>query len=233
MRTQLQIEASRINGAKSRGPVTDAGKQKSSRNSRRHCLYAKNIEDDIQISSPVSDPLASELDLLEQAALNAYRDRMRIVYLETRIMNEEIARQRLIHPAESEAMLHAFAFSRLAEETGTIHALYRCEGTAMRRWERAIERLDRWRRLQPAMEMEKSENCETNLTIPEQAYNLRVANHDKTNGANNVAAAHIHRPRRPRPSPQPRSNNRPAHARPHPPVLQRHPSRRQSRRAFG
>jgi hypothetical protein len=65
MRTQRQIEASRINGAKSRGPVTDAGKQKSSRNSRRHCLYARNIEDDIQVSSPASESPASELDFLD------------------------------------------------------------------------------------------------------------------------------------------------------------------------
>jgi len=232
------IAVSRINGAKSRGPVTDAGRQKSSRNSRRHCLYAKNIDDDIQVSSPVSDPQspASELDLLEQAALDAHRDRMRIVFLETRIMTEEIARQRLIHPAESEIMLQAFAFSRLADETGTMHALYRCEGVAMRRWERAVQRLDRWRSRQPVLfpkaEIEKNEICETNLRNleqPKQAYNLRVANHDKTNGANNVAAAHVHRSHRERPSPHYQT----AHARPHPPVFQRHSSRRQSRRAFG
>ena len=267
-RTQRQIEASRINGAKSRGPVTYAGKQKSSRNSRRHCLYVRNIEDELQVSSPVSDQHTSELDFLDQAVQNAYRDRMRIMALETRIMNEEIARQRLIHPAEPETMLHALVFCRLADETGTIHALYRCEGTAMRRWERAVERLDRWRSRQPVLfppvlfpneEIEKSENCETNLTgplygdlsltgplygglslsltsnitTPKRAYNLRVATHDKTNGANNAVAAHIHRPRGSRPSPQSRSNNRPAPSRPHPPVRKRHPSDRQSRRAWG
>jgi len=272
MRTQRQIEASRINGAKSRGPVTDAGKQKSSRNSRRHCLYAKNIEDDIQVSSPVSDPqspaplsAASELDLLEQAALNAYRDRMRIIYLETRIMNEEIARQRLIHPAESEITLHSLAFCRLADETGTIHALYRCEGVAMRRWERALERINRWQRwhrLKPVVypevmlrepEIEKNKIYETNLTHPlygglsltnkgtpaakipirknepKQAYNLRVANHDNASRTCRFHPDRIHRPRGPRAGP----NNQAAHARPHPPVLKRHPSDRQSRRAFG
>jgi hypothetical protein len=44
MRTARQIEASRLNGARSRGPVTDAGKRKSSRNSRSHGLYARTVE---------------------------------------------------------------------------------------------------------------------------------------------------------------------------------------------
>jgi len=56
---------------------------------------------------------------------------MRIIFLETRVVTEEIARERLIHPAETEIMLHAFAFHRLADETGTLRALYRFEGIAM------------------------------------------------------------------------------------------------------
>jgi hypothetical protein len=66
---------------------------------------------------------------------------MRIVSLETRIMTGEIDRQRLIHPEESEVSLAALAFSRLANETGTIDALYRFEGAMMRRCERAEHNL--------------------------------------------------------------------------------------------
>ena len=100
MRTQRQIEASRLNGAKSRGPVIHAGRQKSSRNSRRHCLYAK----DLPIPEPEASPLAAQSpsDFLTQAALSAYEDLIRIWHLETRIVNEEVARQRLIHPVETE-----------------------------------------------------------------------------------------------------------------------------------
>lgn len=43
MRTQKQIQASRANGARSRGPVTPEGKQISSRNSTFHGLLAETI----------------------------------------------------------------------------------------------------------------------------------------------------------------------------------------------
>ncbi|MBM3740852.1 MAG: hypothetical protein FJW39_34330 [Acidobacteria bacterium] len=42
-RTQKQIEASRANGARSRGPVTDTGKAASSRNATKHGLTSRDI----------------------------------------------------------------------------------------------------------------------------------------------------------------------------------------------
>ena len=42
-RTPAQIAAARRIGALSRGPITSAGKQISSQNSRRHGIYAKAI----------------------------------------------------------------------------------------------------------------------------------------------------------------------------------------------
>jgi hypothetical protein len=42
MRSEKQIAASRLNGAKSRGPLTPATKLKSSANSYRHGRYSQN-----------------------------------------------------------------------------------------------------------------------------------------------------------------------------------------------
>jgi hypothetical protein len=42
-RTQAQAQAARLNGSKSQGPRTDAGKQKSAMNSLKHGLLAKRI----------------------------------------------------------------------------------------------------------------------------------------------------------------------------------------------
>jgi hypothetical protein len=43
MRSEKQIQASRANGARSRGPITEQGKRNSSRNSTRHGLLAQTV----------------------------------------------------------------------------------------------------------------------------------------------------------------------------------------------
>jgi hypothetical protein len=59
MRTEKQIEASRINGAKSRGPVTSVGKRRSSRNALRHgrlaCSLTLSLEDESQFREILRD----------------------------------------------------------------------------------------------------------------------------------------------------------------------------------
>ena len=43
MRSEKQIQASKTNGARSRGPITEQGKRNSSRNSARHGLLSQTV----------------------------------------------------------------------------------------------------------------------------------------------------------------------------------------------
>lgn len=65
MPTDKQIEATRINGAKSNGPATPEGKEASSRNARKHGFSARKF-------------ILEQEDFAEfNGLLTAYRDRFR------------------------------------------------------------------------------------------------------------------------------------------------------------
>jgi hypothetical protein len=163
IRSELQRAASRLNGMKSRGPVTVAGKPHSSRNSLRHGLYSRTAP---PLPVTTHEPLArlrADLTaayqpgtvfaegLVEQAAIASWRIRQ-LQALETAAMNAEIVRQRPIHPSSAPVQLIACAFRRLIDETGTLRLINRLEARYERLCDRALDRL------------EKCNYDETNLT---------------------------------------------------------------------
>ena len=184
MRTARQIEASRLNGARSRGDsVTDVGKRKSSRNSRRHGLYSKTVEP-TDIPADVIEAIATFRAGIEaeyhsertttftpdpdiENVIQAYGRCAQILALEKTVMEQEIARQKLIHPEASDASLQPIAFRRLADETGTLHLIDRLERRFSRQYHVALDRLSRrgplkFAETNPAHTPEKTRNAETN-----------------------------------------------------------------------
>jgi hypothetical protein len=64
MRTERQIQASRANGARSRGPVTAEGKRNSSRNAVKHGWLAETIVLKSELSDRFLEIIAEQEDEL-------------------------------------------------------------------------------------------------------------------------------------------------------------------------
>jgi hypothetical protein len=105
MVSQLKSDTARTNGAKSRGPTTAEGKEKSSRNSLKHGLTAGSgnilldCEDPDQFDEilykfhTIHEPVtAAEIDIVEEMVAARWRIR-RMWTIETGLLNAEIVTQ--------------------------------------------------------------------------------------------------------------------------------------------
>ena len=112
MRTQAQIEASRANGAKTRGPITPAGKRRSSRNATTHGLLATTFVTEGESEEPFhrhmeafhigfnpQSPLESAL--VERMALARWRQ-MRAWSLESAVVSSTVEELNEINPNVAE-----------------------------------------------------------------------------------------------------------------------------------
>jgi hypothetical protein len=154
MRTKKQQQASRRNGSQSRGPVTELGKQTSSRNATTHGLTARTLVlsnesqqafDDLKqsyVSSfhPASD---AEKDLVVQMVAARWRLR-RYWGSETALLDKEMQKQ-AADPKSSqpldEAMRCALAFEALANDGRALSLLSRFEARIARDYHNALQGL--------------------------------------------------------------------------------------------
>ena len=156
MRTDKQIEASRSNGAKSNGPITEHGKETSSRNARRHGLssnshvvvlsnedrglYKEMLQSFYDTFQPAN---AVEMDLVQQIAAASWRIR-RINGMESAMLELEMDRHRdtIENDFEfiDETTRQALAIESAAK-SGGMALLHRYDSRARRAYNQALRNL--------------------------------------------------------------------------------------------
>lgn len=156
MSTNRKSESARINGAKSKGPVTPEGKAKSSMNSLSHGLtssYAVVGEESqagfqvlLQAYADRYQPSdAVETELVQTLAITRWRLR-RVATLETCLFENELALRgnEIDESFDSldEANRVAYVFQKQAEEGKALSLLIRYEAALNRVYDRTLKQLD-------------------------------------------------------------------------------------------
>ncbi len=149
MSSNRRIQASRANGAKSRGPVTPEGKRKSASNSVRHGLLSSLVvldDEKPEIFTEIFNALTSEFApqteaeriLVENMAVARWRQ-MRLWVIERASFQSEIEKHDAgtIHPATRAAL----AFRALADQSRALDLLNRYESRFDRQFARSLNLL--------------------------------------------------------------------------------------------
>jgi hypothetical protein len=158
MRSEAQIRASRINGAKSRGPITAQGKRNSSMNALKHGLTARTVvlcnEDHALFEQLQQDYINSlqptnafELDLVQRMAVAQWRIR-RAWAIETALTDVNMIENR--HQDESnnpeldQDLRLGLTNKRVAKDLTQVHL---CEARFERSHDRGFTLFQRLRKL--------------------------------------------------------------------------------------
>jgi hypothetical protein len=171
MKSERSILASRVNGAKSRGPVTAAGKLKSSRNAISHGMLSQALliegesqENFMSLFNEIHDEFPPrtgvETTLVENMAISRWRQ-TRLLTLESAGISSQIRKQAEMgqgdHP--SPAARAADAVRTLTDQSRMLEFLSRHETRCARQYDRSLKRLIELR-------AQKHANCRNE---PEQA----------------------------------------------------------------
>ena len=152
MRTEAQINASRLNGAKSHGPVTAEGKAISSRNAVKHGMLAtfvvidgENRDSFIEICEDLYaefEPATPfEESLIRTMAVARWKQE-RIWNVERVNFNTQMKRDREMDPALTACaeLQNATAFKRLGDDSRSLDLILRYENRHERQYLRAHKR---------------------------------------------------------------------------------------------
>ncbi len=156
MRSDLQKLASRINGAKSLGPVTSNGKRISSLNAARRGMLSKTVliegESHVHFAALLAElheefqPLPGvETSLLEKMAVYRWRQ-LRLWGMEAAVVTEEIHKQKETADGTGSEPISAiaravFATRKLTDHSRLLEFMARHESRCDRQYARAHNRL--------------------------------------------------------------------------------------------
>jgi hypothetical protein len=163
MVSNLKSETARANGAKSRGPTTAEGKEKSSRNAIKHGLTAGTgnilldsedpgeFEETLNKLLGIHEPATpAENDIVEEMVAARWRIR-RMWTIETGLFNAEILTQTAGADSPDPSIHLASAFRALADDSRSLALASRYEARLQRLYDRAYKTL---RELQQARKSE-------------------------------------------------------------------------------
>ena len=159
MRTQAQIEASRANGAKSKGPVTEEGKNRASRNATRHGLLAETVVLKGESIERFHDHLAGfiaefkpesslELELVEKMAVFRWRQ-LSVWGLETASITDAITELTENSPEvldKDPAVRASLAIAEIGAKSKILDLFQRYDTRFDRQFDRALKQLTASRR---------------------------------------------------------------------------------------
>jgi len=152
MSSQRQINANRINGAKSHGAITPEGRRASSRNSLVHGLLSQVIILDGESAerfNALHDSLIAEFKpetptecgLVEIMVVCRWR-LMRVWILENSAVSHEIRKQAAVNGSENMPTQAALAYRTLSDESRWLDVFNRYEARFDRQLNRAIQRFN-------------------------------------------------------------------------------------------
>jgi hypothetical protein len=157
MASQRQIDSARRNGSVSRGPVTEAGRDKSSRNSLKHGLSSKKL---FVLANESEEAFAATLDAINRhfqpetdlerelcVEIAHHRWRLRRLWIiETGLFDKEMDKQdaelRKTFTSFDEGTRLTCAFESLASENGALGLVTRYEARLHRAFNRSVDRLN-------------------------------------------------------------------------------------------
>ena len=181
-RSEAQIAASRANGAKSKGPVTEEGKARAALNATRHGLlstltvaYGERSDSFIRLSATLYDtfdPIDEHERNLVDTMVSAIWRRSRCLSIETAGISHIHAKQRAaglppLHPELQGSYDQIFrALVANPAEQHTLDLLHRYEARHTRSYERAVKALFAYRKLCQSNPSPALENIPDNIPEP-------------------------------------------------------------------